>query len=1078
MIPTNESHGNGLEETEDERTRREMVFQTIRPLCIRLSRIPLQLSQTDRLSRGIDEETITRDIEQLRLTLMGLGESYDSSLSYLIEYLLFPLEAILKTLANDEKEPSRGVTAVYLAIVRLYECLLDRVRIAKPTLFNRVIMVMESLKTKYSSRLMDTVTQEELVLTILNCEIRLLEHLEEELRQSLWDEQESTEEFNKPRLILAHSLGTTLTLIETTRNRELKLTGCQLIQSWATSVDPKSSHLLRKFLPGIMSGLIRLTIAASQRDPHTMGVRYIETLGIYIRNSLTTPSITADSSNRPILNVIDIDEPMNTVFSRLLDQSRWMHDQAKSVLLRLAFEMVRDYGDLIPQTTDSLLDYLVGNTISPEGILAEESRARLKCLIDEEKHNDDNNNRGRPYLVVEKLKRRVTELIDRLPSIVSLSDEEPKRMLLESLIGYLTLLEDQSRTLLESCFSRAVSSLLNLASLKRDVSLIDNRNVVVHMEDLQGSVKIENTRFSRKQFEYFNNEHIEEHLARLIELWTHYGNPFLMIEHFLSILRDPENDSLHSEAIFLLNHVVIGFGSDRTTQRQSMMVDRMIRLVFSAYMDSTVWFAPLGRKDVEDYRDLRESLSSDDNSLTSYDRRRPHHHHLSSRQLSDFALKISLMLEGIAIIAKCYNREFRGWLADCLYIMIEKLGEPNAVVSRTALCALTNVTISCDYPSIREMVLDNVDYLINTISLYLRHLEEHPRLPYMLNAIVSIMKEHFVEYMDDTFTEIFDVLDRCERRSIILEPFLCMFTTLIDVFTTCVPSAGKSKEVQGTCPSPDESMPIHETRFETYIFTIVERMIHLVSSDDPKIRQLSLDILTKVTPLMIDDRQSKFLPLVHQFWPGVIHRLDDTEHYVVLSALSLVKILIPNTQGFLSTRIGNDLWPSLKRFLSHRTTRPMSILAQAQRDPLFHYSTPFKLLHAILDLLSEIVARESFLQLKPSTIQEMMMVSVAFLDDRLSGNDRCKPIVDTTLLLFDRFSQYHGHQLFCLLLPLIHHLPVHLEIIPSLDFNHLEVPTCLKEATIHQILVNHETLDFLQTPLGNLLNRLTLQSST
>ena len=1059
---------------DDERTRKEMVFQTIRPLCIKLSRIPLQLSQKEKLSSGeINEEMIIRDIGQLMMTIKGLDESYDSSLTYLIEYILFPLEAILKALATNDKELPRGVTSIYLAIVRLYESLLGRMQIRKMTLFHRVLMLMESLKTKYSSRFMEaTVTQEDLVLTILNCEILLLEHLDEELRQTIWEEQESTEESNKPRLVLAHSLGTTLSLIETTRNREIKLTGCQLIQTWARSVNPKESHLLRKFLPGMMSGLIRLILSSSQRDPHVLGVEYLETLGIYIRSSLTsittiTATITTVNSNHSTSNMLDLDEPMNTVFSRLLDQTQWMHDRVRSTLLRLAFEMVRDYGDLIPQTTDSLLDYLVGNTVSSEQeILAEESRAWLKCLIDDERDNDDTTQH---YLMVEKLKRRVSELIDKLPSIVSLSDEEPKRMLLESLVGYLTFLGVRSRTLLESCFSRVVSSLLNLACLKRDITLIGDRNAMVHMEDLQGPIKIENTHFSRKRFEYFNNEQMEDCLARLIELWTHYGNPLLMIEHFLGMLRDSDADSsLHCEIIFLLNHVVIGLCSDRTTQGQSIMLDQMIRLIFSTYMESTVWFAPLGRKDVEDYWDLREALSSD-KSLASNDR-----HHLSSRQLGDFALKISLMLEGIAIIAKFYTREFRGWLVDCLYIMIEKLGEPNAVVSRTALCALTNLAMSCDYPSIREMVLDNVDYLVNTISLYLRHLEEHPRLPYMLHAIVGIMKEHFVEYMDDTFAEIFDVLDRCERRSIILEPFLRMFATLIDVFSTCMPP-GKSEEIQDSCPSPDESTSTHETRLDTFLFQIVERMIHLLSSDDPKIRQLSLDILTKATPLMTDARQSKFLPLVHLFWPGVIRRLDDAEHYVILSALSLVKILIPNTQGFLSARIGNDLWPSLKRFLSHHTTRPMSILAQAQRDPLFNYSTPFKLLHAILDLLSEIgVGTESLLQLKPSIIQEMMMMSFAFLDDRLRENNLCKPIVDTTLLLFDRFSQYHGHRLFCLLLPLIHSLPAHLEN-PPLDFNSLEVPACLKEAAIHQILVNNETLHFLQTPLFNLLHRLTLQ---
>ena len=49
---------------------------------------------------------------------------------------------------------------------------------------------------------------------------------------------------------------------------------------------------------------------------------------------------------------------------------------------------------------------------------------------------------------------------------------------------------------------------------------------------------------------------------------------------------------------------------------------------------------------------------------------------------------------------------------DTLYLVLEKVGENNRLVHKTADTALTHISVWCEYSSKKALVLENVDYLI------------------------------------------------------------------------------------------------------------------------------------------------------------------------------------------------------------------------------------------------------------------------------------------------------------------------------------------------------------------------------
>lgn len=57
--------------------------------------------------------------------------------------------------------------------------------------------------------------------------------------------------------------------------------------------------------------------------------------------------------------------------------------------------------------------------------------------------------------------------------------------------------------------------------------------------------------------------------------------------------------------------------------------------------------------------------------------------------------------------------------------MLEKAGEETLLVSQAALSSIWNINKVCGYASLKELINENSDYLLNDISLNLQRLSLH-----------------------------------------------------------------------------------------------------------------------------------------------------------------------------------------------------------------------------------------------------------------------------------------------------------------------------------------------------------------
>ena len=90
---------------------------------------------------------------------------------------------------------------------------------------------------------------------------------------------------------------------------------------------------------------------------------------------------------------------------------------------------------------------------------------------------------------------------------------------------------------------------------------------------------------------------------------------------------------------------------------------------------------------------------------------------------------------------------------------MEKLGSRNATVSQMAQWSLDTIAVYCKYKSIEELIGRNVDYLINTISLNLRHINLNPHTPDVLNAMLQYGDQHLLPFLEDTLDEVLNLID-------------------------------------------------------------------------------------------------------------------------------------------------------------------------------------------------------------------------------------------------------------------------------------------------------------------------------
>jgi TELO2-interacting protein 1 len=178
---------------------------------------------------------------------------------------------------------------------------------------------------------------------------------------------------------------------------------------------------------------------------------------------------------------------------------------------------------------------------------------------------------------------------------------------------------------------------------------------------------------------------------------------------------------------------------------------------------------------VTKYLDLDFSALNDTQTL-SFARKPP-----TVAESNAVIVKTSVMLEGLAMATAILSPiQVAHVMMDGLYLMLEKLGDPNYTVSSSAAACLETFAAYCErdgyasevmsnslvttestrQSSVSNLVLKHVDYLLDTCSKKLRYVTRYPMAPRVLVAAIRVTGPSIIgPLMTDCVDQVLDILD-------------------------------------------------------------------------------------------------------------------------------------------------------------------------------------------------------------------------------------------------------------------------------------------------------------------------------
>ncbi|KAK7310173.1 hypothetical protein RJT34_07504 [Clitoria ternatea] len=167
---------------------------------------------------------------------------------------------------------------------------------------------------------------------------------------------------------------------------------------------------------------------------------------------------------------------------------------------------------------------------------------------------------------------------------------------------------------------------------------------------------------------------------------------------------------------------------------RSYLVD-CIGGILHEYISAEVWNVPTDKR-IADMQ-LNAAVDEDISVYVFQDAAMLHEERRCFYNL--FILCNLVIIDGLGIFNLCLGRDFvsSGFLHSSLYLLLEKLSCSNYRVRKAADSVLHILSTTSGYPTVGQLVLENADYVIDSICRQLRHLDLNHQVPNVLASILS-----------------------------------------------------------------------------------------------------------------------------------------------------------------------------------------------------------------------------------------------------------------------------------------------------------------------------------------------------
>lgn len=140
----------------------------------------------------------------------------------------------------------------------------------------------------------------------------------------------------------------------------------------------------------------------------------------------------------------------------------------------------------------------------------------------------------------------------------------------------------------------------------------------------------------------------------------------------------------------------------------------------------------------------------------------------------------AIALEVTAFAGHRLGPSFRPELIDVLYPVATFLGSPVPELKGHAIATLNSLASSCGYGSVSELIIDNVDYMVNSVSLRLNQFDISPASTKVLTMMIRLTGPRLLPFLDDVVAGIFAALDSYHGYSAFVESLFGVLSEVVE----------------------------------------------------------------------------------------------------------------------------------------------------------------------------------------------------------------------------------------------------------------------------------------------------------
>ncbi|XP_049610971.1 TELO2-interacting protein 1 homolog [Syngnathus scovelli] len=992
----------------------KIAFSYLRPACVLLTRVPT-LSNVETLSAQLKEVN-------------------DATLQQLQDYVLFPLRFVLK-LPGPKKD--KVVQAVVEAMSHVLENTCVQSWQTLHELFSELCLCLCSPENPGKPG----DTSEELKLTVLRCLDTLLHAAYGDIVFHFFE--------NKMLPELGAAVSLILALAEKEKSRDVQIAALKFFQVLTLQCDCNKDHVvlsseereaegnaMASFLPGVTMAVARI-ITGDLRQGHGVTVRAVKVWSRTV--SLVMEDAQLQSSEPLKSPSTDLGKIGQLIVCRTSD---WVKNTSGKLCMllkkiisstvahqhwKVRLQVVEMAEHLLDRCTHSLgecvgllLEALVG------AINDEEPRVRERCEVALRKASqknqipvnaDDIKCKSSCQAFTDVLSENLHSLATSLPRLMRTSDDRKKLFVLNVFLGYLKLLGPLVSVVLNSAvhLERISKALMQVLELDvTDVRIVEERSHNATIETSYDSNH--STHVRRKHFLFFTDEKIFSVLTEICRTLGYYGNIFLLTDHFLDLYR--QSSAYRKQAAMVLNEIIRGAaGMTLITEGKRMKgeggglppsqedLKEAVMLVMEEYISLNNWNLITVNEETDrdrlDQQLLRPPVllsisNSHADPLQVIPSSRASPPTSTVHQLNSNIWQLCIQLEGVACFAQALGHHFRPLLMTSLYPVLEKAGEETFLISQAALDSMWDISKACGYISLKELINENSDYLLNDISLNLQRLSQHQQAPRVLTVMLTHSDSTLLPLVRDIIQDVLMALDLSYDHTASL--FCSVLHALMKALARWFPlTSGKTKEssrskqtganqevfnirqflldyrkqrelaegigIEEDDPEDLEISPptdfqedndadscVVEAELPTHLSItkdVMERCIHLLSDSNLYLRLKVLDVL-ELCVSVLSERENELLPMAHRCWPPLLQRLTADDPLAVLRAFRVLCTVGHTCGDFLRRRVSKEVLPKLTSSLVKQAS------TSAKSGPVYTHTLAYKLQLTVLEGLGSL----------------------------------------------------------------------------------------------------------------------------